>query len=34
MNKRQERRTPAFVSESVEKVIGIENKAAQPSFEE
>lgn len=30
MNKRRERRTPAFVSESVEKVIGIENEAAQP----
>jgi hypothetical protein len=30
MNKRPECRTPAFVSESVEKVIGIENEAAQP----
>jgi uncharacterized membrane protein len=30
MNERREHRAPAFVSESVEKVIGIENEAAQP----
>lgn len=30
MGQSQKSRTPAFVSESVEKVIGIENEAAQP----